>query len=172
MALRRGNMARASLLLLHVMALTVVGGDVNSTTLFPPSMSTTVSTTSYGLDSCDGVTRCLNDTHCAQCISAINATRGFVHTEAQFLSMRQSVAELREYELDFFDTLLSTSSCWSNTTSHGILFPALQELGNSFCVGAHGMYTDTCSIAEYVISFENSFLLCRKRPSLCAVMSD
>ena len=154
---------RASSLPFHAMALamaTMVGGDANSTSttplILPTSTFTTMMSTTDGLDSCGGVTRCLNDTQCARCLSAINMTRSFVHTEAQFLNMRESVDEVRLYEVGFFETLLSNTSCSTNATLPAILFPALLELGTSLCVDAHGMYTDTCSIAEYVFSSDDS----------------
>ena len=113
-----------------------VDATSTSTLLLPTSTSTTTTTTTTFGDSdvCGGVTRCLNHTQCAQCLSAINASRGFVHSQAEFYSM--SLASERQYQVGFFETLLSTASCSTNATPSGILNPVLQELGASSCMDA------------------------------------
>ena len=119
----------------------------STATLILPTTSTTT-TTSAGSDStCGGVTRCLNDTQCARCLLAINTTRGFAHTPAEYVSM--TVAEARVHNMGFYEKLLSTASCSTNTTPPTILHPALLELSASSCGDAHGMVTGECILAEY-----------------------
>ena len=157
--------ARASWLLCRLISFTVtqaLGDDVNSTStsystkptlLLPTSASittTTTTTTSDGFYSCGGVTRCLNETQCARCLSSINATRSFVHNMSELNGMpRMSLDEVRAYQVEFFETLLSIASCSTNATPPGILYPALQELGG-FCSDEHGMAVSPCLLAEYV----------------------
>ena len=148
-ASRSGRLARASRLLLGMMVLLVVElahcGDVSPTS----TSTTTTTTTSERLDStCSGVTRCLHDTHCAQCLSAINSTAGFPHTPVEFFGM--SLAEQREYNVRFFTTLQSTASCSTDATPSWILHSALRELGASLCTDAYRMAIGSCLYAEYV----------------------
>lgn len=141
-------MARASCLLMVAMTVTALTCDAVN----PPSTTTVLSgaskSTSKGFNSCGGVMRCLNETQCARCLSAINASRGFVHSQAEYYSM--SLAAQRAYQVGFFEMLLSTASCWTNATSPDILYPALQELGGT-CQDAHGMVVNRCLLAEYVV---------------------
>lgn len=93
--------------------------------------------------------RCLNDTQCSRCMSAMNATRGFPHTISEYSSM--NLAEIRAYHVGFFETLLSTAACSTNATPPGILQAALQELDNSHSFNdALRMVIDTCALVEYV----------------------
>ena len=110
-------------------------------------LSTSTTTTSAGVESCGGVTRCLNDTQCARCLSVINATRGFPHTNSEFYS--KSVAAQRAYQVGCFETLLSNASCSTNASPPGILHPALIEMGGS-CGDVHGMVDGNCLDTEYV----------------------
>ena len=64
-----------------------------------------------------------------------------------------SLATEREYQVGFFQTLLSNASCSTNATPPGVLQPALNELaniGNLSCEDAHGMVVGNCLLAEYV----------------------
>ena len=158
----RGRMTTASWLPFRVMVLTVAttvklafsgcvdAQPTSTTTLSRVSTSTFTSTTSTSTfaSSCGGVTRCLNDTQCAQCLSSINATRSFVHTHSEYNS--KSLATEREYQVGFFNTLLSTVSCSTNATPPAILHPALQELDAIPCVDEYGMAVGGCLLAESV----------------------
>jgi hypothetical protein len=104
--------------------------------------STTTTTHSTQPQSCDGVERCLQDTHCAQCIDAINSTAGFPHTLAEYGNVDRA-----PYDVMLFGTLLSTPSCSTNATLPYILHTALQELDLSKCKLAFGMFTSPCTRA-------------------------
>lgn len=121
--------------------------DVTSPGRSSLGRSSTSTTTSELLDSaCSGVTLCLSDTHCAQCLSAINSTHGFPHTPSEFYGM--SLAEQREYNVGFFKTLRSTASCSTDATPSRIIHSALRELGASLCTDKYRMVIGTCLYAE------------------------
>lgn len=162
-ASRHGRLAKALLLSFCVLMLTVattvelaLGDDVIPTSL---STSTSTSTTTT---SCGGVRLCLNDPQCARCLLAINETRSFIHTQAEFFSI--SFAGLRAYDVGFFETLLSTASCSTNITPPAILRPALQELSASPCMEVYGMTIGDCAYVEYVTVHVSLILLYPKRP--------
>lgn len=114
---------------------------------------TSTSTTAYA--GCGGVTRCLADQQCGQCLLAINNTNWFTHTVAELSALEalgRTTFDLRAYEVGFFETLLSTASCSTNVTRLGILYPALLELSEvSACVEAFGMVVDQCILSECVL---------------------
>lgn len=83
-----------------------------------------------------------------RCLSTVNATRSFPHSQAEYNSM--SLATEREYQVGFFNTLLSTASCSTNATPPRILHPALQELDVISCADGHGMAVGGCLLAESV----------------------
>jgi hypothetical protein len=96
---------------------------------------------------CGGVTRCLNHTHCAKCLEAINATAGFAHSLASFDNFES--AAFREYTVAFFQTLQSTVSCSTSATPPSILHPALEELdGVNSCIVEYRMITGNCILSR------------------------
>ena len=174
----------------------------------PDTTSTTTSTTTsaYQME-CGAVTQCLDNVQCRDCLSAINATRGYPHVQTDFsrlsavevhayvtrpwLSLRRcyhwtkhSVAHLDmssfvqhthihtlhthmhmhthshslsdivamiRFRTQFFQSLRSTVSCWTNATPAYVINPALEELNSGVCIGVHGMVTTPCLVAEYVL---------------------
>lgn len=128
-------------------------GSTSTTPLLlptPTTTSTTTATITAGLvnSTCSGMTRCLNHTQCARCLSAINATPSFVHTNAEYYDM--TLSQTRAYFVGFFETLQSTASCSTHATPPEILRPALLDLGASSCTDAYKMATGSCIVAEYV----------------------
>jgi serine/threonine protein kinase len=123
------------------MSATTVTGATTTTT-------TTTSTTNAGVR-CGGVVHCLheNDSQCAQCLEAINATAGFPHTNAEYDSF--SVGALGAYNVGFFRALQSTASCSTNATLPNIIQQALQELSHSRDDEGNGMIVDACLVHEY-----------------------
>ena len=110
--------------------------------------TTTTTTSTTANAGCGGVTRCLNHTHCAKCLEAINATAGFAHSLASFYNFES--AAFREYTVAFFQTLQSTVSCSTSTTPPSILHPALEELdGVNSCIVEYRMITGNCILPEY-----------------------
>ena len=117
--------------------------------------TSTTSTSTSAYAGCGGVTRCLDNRHCGACLLAINNTQGFTHTAADLLALdalgRKTFA-LREYQVEFFETLLSTASCSTNVTPLGILYPALLELSEvAACVDTFEMVVGQCILSECVL---------------------
>ena len=138
------------LITLATKAVAFGGDDVDSTSTTTLQLSTSTSTTtSAGIYSCGGVMWCLNETQCARCLSAINATPGFPHTISEYHS--KNPAAIAALDVGFFETLLSTASCSTDATPPGILYPALQELDESdSCMDAHGIVVGDCLLAKCV----------------------
>jgi hypothetical protein len=109
--------------------------------------TTTTTTSTTANAGCGGVTRCLNHTHCAKCLEAINATAGFAHSLASFDNFES--AAFREYTVAFFQTLQSTVSCSTSATPPSILHPALEELdGVNSCIVEYRMITGNCILSR------------------------
>jgi hypothetical protein len=122
----------------------------------------TATTTTTAFAGCGGVDRCIANPHCAQCLLAVNATRNFPHTLAEF--NRLGRAATRAYEVGFFQTLQSTASCSTSVTPPGIIYAALQELADVIsCDDEHAMYSSTCLVAEYACFVEPHCRQCLDR---------
>ena len=68
---------------------------------------TTLTTTPTGTFGCVDVEACLGDTRCSECLLALNASYGSIHSNAEFNKLDK--AALAENQVSFFHTLLSTA---------------------------------------------------------------
>jgi len=121
--------------------------------------TTMTTTTTPHAQECGGVLRCVNDTNCAACLAAINATASFPHTIADFLTLKPSI--YRAYQIQFLSALAANASCSTNTTPPHLLRPAMQELGDvASCIDAHGMLFNNCLLAEYACFADHDCGIC------------
>jgi hypothetical protein len=109
------------------------------------SFATTATTTTVAAG-CGGVERCLANTHCAQCLQAINSTAP--RTKADYIGLNLTARKAND--VNFFRALQSTASCSTSVTMQGILYPALQELNTMLsCMLEYRMVMSYCAVPAY-----------------------
>lgn len=110
-----------------------------------PSTTTTATTVVVG---CGGVAHCINNNnHCSDCLAAINASSGYPHSVTEYYQL--SITAQQNLFVVFFETLVSTTSCWTNSTPESTLRQALIELTEPTCVDTYGMPVNMCLLVEY-----------------------